>query len=80
MPGDNLLLTGVPGVGKTTALKKVAVSLGDRKIRGFLTGEIRERGRRVGFEIRAFDGQVLPVASPVSLAPFFAAPLCLCRG
>ncbi len=59
---DNLLLTGVPGIGKTTALKKVVASLADKKMRGFLTAEIREHGRRVGFEIRDFDGQTVTLA------------------
>jgi nucleoside-triphosphatase len=51
-----LLLTGPPGCGKTTLIKKIASAI-DRPIYGFFTAEIRhsERsstaGRRVGFEI-----------------------------
>ncbi len=47
-------LTGEPGCGKTTALKKacdILVSRG-RKIGGVLSGEIRERGVRVGFSVQ----------------------------
>jgi nucleoside-triphosphatase THEP1 len=42
----HLLLTGVPGVGKTTVIRRVVESLGDRPMRGFLTDEIRHGGRR----------------------------------
>ena len=49
-----LLLTGLPGVGKTTILNEVAAGL---QIRGFVTDEIREGGRRVGFAIRTFGGK-----------------------
>lgn len=51
-----LLLTGPPGVGKTTALRRAAEELSDLKIRGFTTAEIREAGERVGFRIETFDG------------------------
>lgn len=52
-----LLLTGVPGVGKTTIIERVAAALSDKRIRGFVTGEIRRAGRRVGFELSTFAGQ-----------------------
>ncbi|MDX1624860.1 MAG: NTPase [Gemmatimonadota bacterium] len=45
----HLLLTGRPGVGKTTVLRTVAERLEGERIAGFLTEEIREGGRRVGF-------------------------------
>ncbi len=51
-----LLLTGVPGSGKTTIVRKVAAALSGRRIRGFVTGEIRQAGRRVGFELSTFTG------------------------
>lgn len=51
-----LLLTGAPGIGKTTVLRQVAEGLGDRRVAGFLTDEIRERGRRMGFLIAPFGG------------------------
>ncbi len=52
-----LLLTGPPGVGKTTVLRRAAGELSDLEIRGFVTEEIREAGRRVGFRIETFDGR-----------------------
>ena len=51
--GKALLLTGVPGVGKTTVIRKVADALAARRVRGFLTREMRSRGRRVGFRCSA---------------------------
>src|SRR6266542_3986008 len=52
-----LLLTGPPGVGKTTVLRRVAKELSELEIRGFVTEEIREAGLRVGFRIETPDGQ-----------------------
>jgi nucleoside-triphosphatase len=51
-----LLLTGPPGIGKTTAIRRVAAALAGRKIAGFTTEEIREKGQRVGFGLESFDG------------------------
>jgi nucleoside-triphosphatase len=50
----NLLLTGKPGVGKTTVIQKILSRLG-RAASGFTTQEIRRGGLRVGFSIRAVD-------------------------
>ena len=41
-----LLLTGHPGVGKTTVIRRVAAGLGGSRVRGFTTKEIRVGGRR----------------------------------
>jgi len=48
-----LLLTGNPGVGKTTVLLKTVENLKDKgySIGGMLSREVREDGTRVGFEI-----------------------------
>jgi nucleoside-triphosphatase len=51
----NLLITGRPGVGKTTLLLK-ALELSGLKARGFYTEEIREGGQRRGFRVRTFGG------------------------
>ena len=45
-----LMITGRPGVGKTTLIKRLINRLG-QKAGGFFTEEIREEGRRVGFAI-----------------------------
>lgn len=52
-----LLLTGMPGVGKTTVIRRVAERLLDRKISGFFTQEIRAEGKRKGFQLVCFDGK-----------------------
>jgi nucleoside-triphosphatase len=54
--GRTILLTGRPGVGKTTVIKTVVKQLGGRA-GGFYTAEIREGGRRQGFKIVTLDGQ-----------------------
>jgi nucleoside-triphosphatase len=54
--GRTILLTGHPGVGKTTIIKGIAESLGD-SAGGFYTSEIREAGRRQGFKIVTLDGE-----------------------
>jgi len=53
----NLLLSGPPGVGKTTVLAAVARRLGDRKLGGFLTEEIRPERQRLGFTLVPFQGE-----------------------
>lgn len=53
--GRILLLTGRPGVGKTTALRRVADRLAGFRVGGFYTEEMREGGRRVGFRGIPFD-------------------------
>ena len=50
-----LLLTGRPGVGKTTVIKAVAQALGEQAD-GFYTEEIRERSRRQGFRLVGLRG------------------------
>ncbi len=51
-----LLITGAPGVGKTTVLRKVAEGLGAARLCGFYTEELREQGVRRGFRLVGFDG------------------------
>ncbi len=51
-----LLITGVPGIGKTTVLRKVSERLGNARVCGFYTEELREHGSRRGFRLVGFDG------------------------
>jgi nucleoside-triphosphatase len=52
-----LLLTGRPGVGKTTLIRVVAEGLPRERLAGFVTEEIRVRGERRGFALVTFDGR-----------------------
>jgi nucleoside-triphosphatase len=57
-----LLVTGVPGVGKTTLVRRVAAAREDLHICGFYTEEIREGRDRVGFRAVTFGGDTLVIA------------------
>ncbi len=53
-----LLLAGMPGVGKTTALRKIAGGLSGAQMAGFYTEEMRAAGgQRAGFRMAGFDGR-----------------------
>jgi len=52
----NILLTGTPGVGKTTAIRKTLKLLRKVRIGGFFTEAIEEAGRRTGFSITDLAG------------------------
>jgi nucleoside-triphosphatase len=54
-----VLLEGRPGAGKTTVAARLADLLLERGIdvAGFVTHEVRERGRRVGFAVERLDGR-----------------------
>ena len=53
----NLLITGLPGVGKTVLIKKLSEALKSFDPVGFYTEEIREGGERKGFELISLDGK-----------------------
>jgi nucleoside-triphosphatase len=55
------LLTGRPGVGKTTCLRRTLERL-EGPAGGFFTEEVRERGQRVGFALVTLDGQRVVLA------------------
>ena len=48
-----LLLTGKPGIGKTTVIQRAVAELVGRgfKVGGMMTREVREKGTRIGFEV-----------------------------
>ncbi|MCK9377488.1 MAG: nucleoside-triphosphatase [Syntrophobacterales bacterium] len=51
-----ILLTGPPQCGKTTVIQKVVARFPGQAA-GFYTREVRERGRRLGFEIVTLAGE-----------------------
>jgi nucleoside-triphosphatase len=53
----NLLITGLPGIGKTTLIKKLSEELRHLHPVGFYTAEIREEGMRKGFELVSLEGK-----------------------
>lgn len=71
-PHKCILVTGPPGVGKTTLIMRVLQKLKDAhpqlKVQGFYTREIRQSGERTGFEVVTVDGRtaVLSSVTPMS--------------
>jgi nucleoside-triphosphatase len=59
--GTAVLLTGPPGVGKTTVVRRVAEKLKPRP-EGFYTEEVRQEKVRRGFRAVTFDGNVSTIA------------------
>lgn len=61
---QHIFLTGPPGVGKTTIIQKVCEELKSKSIlvKGFYTSELREDGKRVGFDVISVDGHRCPLA------------------
>jgi nucleoside-triphosphatase len=54
---DKTLLTGIPGVGKTTVIKKIIEQMRSVSMAGFYTAEIRSEGTRLGFELLGLNGK-----------------------
>ena len=69
---DWVLVTGQPGCGKTTAVKKLVDELraSGESVRGFYTDEVLSGGRRVGFDIVTVpDGHRGPLARKGAAGP-----------
>ena len=65
----NILITGKPGVGKTTLIQKVVEKI-ELSCQGFYTREIRSNAnRRLGFEIVTLDGKIALLAHVDHLTP-----------
>lgn len=50
------LITGEPGVGKTTLVRKIVERMESVPMAGFYTTEIRSKGYRSGFELQGLNG------------------------
>ena len=50
------LITGKPGVGKTTLVQKIIKLMASVNMAGFCTSEIRGTGSRLGFELQGLNG------------------------
>ncbi|XP_066467538.1 cancer-related nucleoside-triphosphatase isoform X2 [Tiliqua scincoides] len=55
----HVFLTGPPGIGKTTLIQKAteALKTSGVPIDGFYTEEVREGGRRTGFDVVTLSGR-----------------------
>ena len=54
---EKTLLTGKPGVGKTTLVQEIIKRMGSGHMAGFYTAEIRSKGFRQGFELQGLNGK-----------------------
>jgi nucleoside-triphosphatase len=60
----HILLTGLPGCGKTTVVMRTLELLGDIRVAGFYTREVRKRGNRTGFDaVGLSSGRTVRLAS-----------------
>jgi nucleoside-triphosphatase len=57
MRKKNILMTGSPGIGKTTLIKRISHGLQHLNPAGFYTEEIRVEGIRKGFSLVSLDGK-----------------------
>ena len=65
----NFLISGLPGIGKTTLIKKLAVSLSPYNPQGFYTEEILQDGERKGFHLRSLGGESIILAHVINDSP-----------
>ena len=65
----NILLTGRPGIGKTTLIKKLIDSVSLSK-GGFYTEEIRKGRERIGFSLITLEGKKSTLSSIKIKSPY----------
>lgn len=72
---NNLLITGPPGIGKTTLIEAIIERIKPLKVEGFFTREIREGGSRAGFKLISISGKTailarIDIASPYRVSKY----------
>jgi len=65
----NVLVTGRPGIGKTTLIKRL-IEASSLSKGGFYTEEVREKGQRVGFSLITLDGKRSLLAHLKTKSPY----------
>jgi nucleoside-triphosphatase len=60
--GKTILVTGFPGVGKTTLIREISRQFQHLHPAGFYTSEIRDKGRRKGFRLIDLNGRKIILA------------------
>jgi nucleoside-triphosphatase len=63
MSPPRILVTGPPGIGKTTLVLRVLDLLPSKRFAGFYTEEIRGRSGRTGFRLVTLDGRRAQLAT-----------------
>jgi nucleoside-triphosphatase len=66
----NILVTGLPGIGKTTLIKDLSFELKHYHPSGFYTEELREGGVRMGFELVTLNGERMVLSHKNIVAPY----------
>jgi nucleoside-triphosphatase len=66
----NILISGLPGIGKTTLIKKICQELRDRNPVGFYTEEIRLGDMRKGFQLINLNGNRSILAHVLIKSPY----------
>lgn len=70
MKKTNILVTGLPGIGKTTLVKNLSLELKRFRPSGFYTEELREEGVRRGFELISLNGGRLILSHQNIITPY----------
>ncbi len=65
-----ILITGLPGCGKTTTVMQILERLNCKKVAGFYTQEIRQGNKRKGFRWMCLDGTTGVLAHVDIKGPF----------
>ena len=66
----NILISGPPGIGKSTLIRNICSAAGDLQMAGFYTEEIRRDGERRGFDLVGLNGERSPLAHVDIRSPF----------
>jgi nucleoside-triphosphatase len=73
-PAPKIFLTGDPGCGKTTVVRRVVERLSGLPMTGFYTEDVREAGRRTGFRGVTLDGAAFVLAREGAASPLRVGP------